>query len=121
MFYVALTRGRHETLLMAQTRSVSEFLDEIEPDAMPRAELSGLPVPRPLIGMHEALIVSDGYDIRHQLAKMGFKLDRRCRAWWKVASDAELTQVQRALSRAAPEQAVVRQSAELPIAPPSTG
>lgn len=117
LFYVALTRGRHETLLMAQTGNVGDFVLEIDPDVMSGTELSGLLVPEPLIGTHEALVIRGGYDNRYRLAELGFALDRRARAWWMVAPADELTQVQRVLGSLAAKQDVIRQPAELPLAP----
>ena len=115
LFYVALTRGRHETLLMGQTGYASQFLEDMDVESVSGRELAALPVPTALTGKHEALVVHGGYEIRDQLGPLGFDLDRKSKAWWMVGPPDKLTEVQQTLEKDAPGHEALRQPAETPL------
>ncbi len=94
LFYVGITRGRQETLVMSERHNRSDFLDLLAADTTDEmARTNRLPVPSRIVGGREMLVVHDGRDIKDALTGLGFKFSSTDGAWWFIGSTSDIARV----------------------------
>ncbi len=94
LFYVGITRGRQETLVMSERHNRSDFLDLIAADTTDAtARTNRLPVPNSIVEGREMLVVHDGYHIKDALKVLGFRWSPTDGAWWFIGSTSDIARV----------------------------
>ncbi len=94
LFYVGITRGRQETLVMSERHNRSGFLDLLAADTTDEmARTNRLPVPNSIVGDDEMLVVHNGYHIKDALTGLGFGWSPTDGAWWFMGSTSDIAQL----------------------------
>ncbi len=94
LFYVGITRGQQETLVMSERHNRSDFLDLLAADTTDEmARTNRLPVPNSILEGREMLVVYDGYHIKDALKGLGFRWSPTDGAWWFIGSTSDIARV----------------------------
>jgi DNA helicase-4 len=99
LFYVGITRGQRETILMSERANVSEYLESLQRDRpLPVLDVGRLHTPPVLGAGKEALRVPNGYAIKEELKARGFRFDGSAREWCLIGVGVDLEPVEAWLS-----------------------